>query len=313
MKIIQEILESEIFSQQPPVLVDIGASGEIYEKWEKISQYCICLAFDADDREFEITEETNKKYRKLIKINRIVTAESQTTADFYLTSSPFCSSLLKPDEKGLRPWIFNPLFKVEKTVQLDTITVNEALKQSNLDYVDWFKTDTQGTDLRLFMSLPEAIKAKILIVDLEPGIMDAYSNEDKLHKVMSEVSSHGFWLSTMIVKGVQRLKPDYANQLGKYLAERLVKRSPGWAEVTYLREPDLKTEREYLLLFIFSILEKQYGFAIETIDEGLTHFPTPLMQKCKAHTLALLNKNKVKVPLVILKRQIAKIFSKIND
>jgi hypothetical protein len=163
------------------------------------------------------------------------------------------------------------------------------------------------------MSLPEAIKAKILIVDLEPGIIDAYSNEDKLHKVMSEISSHGFWLSTMIVKGVQRLKPDYANQLGKYLAERLVKRSPGWAEVTYLREPNLKTEREYLLLFIFSILEKQYGFAIETIDEGLKHFPTPLMQKCKAHTLVLLNKNKVKVPLVILKRQIAKIFSKIND
>jgi hypothetical protein len=58
MKIIKTILESDYFAAAPPVLVDIGASGEINTKWKPIAPYSICIAFDADDREFHITKQT---------------------------------------------------------------------------------------------------------------------------------------------------------------------------------------------------------------------------------------------------------------
>ncbi|RYE57123.1 MAG: hypothetical protein EOP48_06500 [Sphingobacteriales bacterium] len=313
MKIISKILESAIFKDSPPVLIDIGASGEINSKWKSIARYCVCLAFDADEREFTITEQTSKDFRKLIKINRIVTATADTNATFYLTKSPFCSSLLEPEKQALSPWIFEKLFEVEKTVTLQTTTVNNALEQAGLHYVDWFKTDTQGTDLRLFTSLPSEIKKGILCVELEPGIIDAYQNEDKLYSVMKDISSAGFWLSNMIVKGVQRIKPEYAEKLGTFTTSRSIKASPGWAEVTYLRLPTIKSERDYLLLFVFSLLEKQYGFALEVLDEALKHYPTPLMEDCRKSVLVQLQKNKLTVPLVILKRQIKKIFSGIHD
>src|SRR5688572_2504704 len=114
MRIINKILESAIFINKPPVLIDIGASGEINSKWKSISRYCICLAFDADEREFTVTEQTSKDFRKLIKINRIVTAGGDSSATFYLTKSPFCSSLLEPEKTALSPWIFRKLFEVEK-------------------------------------------------------------------------------------------------------------------------------------------------------------------------------------------------------
>ncbi|HMH32288.1 MAG TPA: hypothetical protein VK543_04615, partial [Puia sp.] len=93
MKIIDTVLQSPCFADQPPVLIDIGASGELNAKWKAIAKYAICIAFDADDREFQITEQVNKNYKKLISFNRIVTTEQFEQADFYLTASPFCSSL----------------------------------------------------------------------------------------------------------------------------------------------------------------------------------------------------------------------------
>jgi len=72
MKIIDTILQSPIFLEQPPVLIDIGASGEINAKWRKIAPYSICLAFDPDTREFNITEEKNSGYKKIYKLKLFV-------------------------------------------------------------------------------------------------------------------------------------------------------------------------------------------------------------------------------------------------
>lgn len=201
MRIIDSILSSSHFEAKPPVLIDIGASGEINTKWNKIAPYSICIAFDADDREFRVTENTVSGYKKLLVINRIVTATESEFTDFYLTSSPFCSSLLTPEMEKLEPWLFKSLFEVEKTVQLQAITIQQALMQSGLSYIDWFKTDTQGTDLRLFLSVAEEIRQNILAAEFEPGIIDAYAGEDKLFTLMKEMPESGFWLSSMDVKG----------------------------------------------------------------------------------------------------------------
>jgi hypothetical protein len=62
--------------------------------------------------------------------------------------------------------------------------VQQALIKININYIDWFKTDTQGTDLRLFKTLPSKIADHVLAAEFEPGILDAYIGEDKLYSVM---------------------------------------------------------------------------------------------------------------------------------
>ena len=313
MEIINTILQKDIFQSVPPVLVDIGASGEINPKWKLIAPYSVCIAFDADDREFHITEQTNKSYKKLITFNRIVTSESMENADFYLTRSPFCSSLLEPDVKSLQPWIFSSLFEVEKKAQLHTITLHKALEQIKVNYVDWFKTDTQGTDLRLFEKLPKEVSGNILAAEFEPGIIDAYIEEDKLYSVMGYMHKNNFWLSSMVLKGVQRLKAVYKSELGSFSAGKIIRKSPCWAEVTYLRQPFLKDQRQILLLYIFALLEKQYGFALEIADFGSQNFQDKIFTDCKNAALKKLRTEKWKIPFVIFKRQFNKLFANIND
>src|SRR5450631_553509 len=262
MKIFDTILQSSFFKDQPPVLIDIGASGGIHPKWKTIAKYSCCLAFDADDREFQISEQTNKDFKKLVRVNRIVTALPSGNTPFYLTYSPFCSSLLEPDEEKLSPWLFKPLFEVKKITSLPTVTLGETLLSANISYIDWFKVDTQGTDLRLYKSLPARIQETILFAEFEPGILDAYKDEDKLYSVMQEMHTQGFWLSSMNVKGTQRLQNSYALQIGGFLSERIIRTSPGWAELTYFRNPEGLSIRNLLLMIVFALLERQYGFAL---------------------------------------------------
>src|SRR6185295_6412802 len=93
------------------------------------------------------------------------------------------------------------------------------------------------TDLRLFTELPGGILNGILAAEFEPGIMDAYKGEDKLHMIMREMDKGDFWLSTMDVKGTQRLNASYSKSRGSSFAKRSIRTSPCWAEVTYLRQP----------------------------------------------------------------------------
>ena len=314
MNIIQDILLSDYFNSHPPVLIDIGASGEINVKWKQIAPYSTCIAFDADDRDFQIEEEANKAYKKLITVNRIVTAHQANNQTFYLTSSPYCSSLLEPDENKLSPWVFKDLFRVEKITTLPAITIQEALKQAGISYIDWFKSDTQGTDLRLFTELPGGILNGILAAEFEPGIMDAYKGEDKLHMIMREMDKGDFWLSTMDVKGTQRLNASYSKSRGSSFAKRSIRTSPCWAEVTYLRQPfSNATQRQLLLLFVFAWLEKQFGFALEVTDYALTKFDDTIFKTCRQTLLKKIKAENWKIPLVILKRQLSKVFSNINE
>lgn len=317
MKLIHTILQRPCFHNEPPVLIDVGASGEIHAKWAAIAPYSICIAFDADDRDFTVTEATNKTYRKLITFNRIVTATPTAASTFYLTASPYCSSLLKPDLTKLAPWLFSSLFKVERATSLPTITLEAALTQSGLNYADWLKTDTQGTDLRVFKSLPPSLQQGLKIVELEPGIIDAYDGEDKLHTILRELPEAGFWLSDMVVKGTQRLHEKYIPQFGQFASSRIQRTSPCWAELSWLREARFQSERDILLLIVFALLEKQWGFALEVIDnagklpvqQAAQDFPA-MLQQCREAVHQHLRNQKLRLPWRLVNKKLSKLFSR---
>lgn len=293
MGLIDTILSRKEFQDQPPVFLDIGASGEIHKKWKRISKYAICIAFDADTRDFNPTPEVSKKYRKLHVINAIVSDQPTGNVDFYLTKSPYCSSLLKPRTEKLSQWSFAPLFEIDRKIPLKAVDINSVLKELSIDRIDWFKSDSQGTDLRLFKSLQTSVRDKVIIAEFEPGILDAYENEDKLHSVLSFMDSiNQFWLADLYIKGVlkishSRLKNIFTNLFVQKVASRIVKTSPGWGEMTYINSfinlPIMST-REILLGWVFSTMLNQDGFAYELACVGQENYNDPLFIKLKKNS-----------------------------
>jgi len=296
-KIIKKILSEPELKEKPPVLVDIGASEQIHNKWKKIAKYSVCLAFDADERDFQFIEKEQSSFRKLFVYNCIALDKDQNKADFFLTCSPYCSSVLQPDLVSLKPYLFSHLFEVQKKVELNSIHIQKALDNAKLDYVDWFKSDSQGIDLRLFKSLDERIRNRVLVAEFEPGILDAYIGEDKLYSVLKELINDRFWLSDIKLKGVARLPKElldaeFKSSTLKKLIKESLKKAPGWGEMTFINsfENSEFNRRQYLLGWLFSTLEKQHSFAFVLASRGYEKFNSDLFSELKKYSRCQMKK-----------------------
>jgi hypothetical protein len=266
-KIINKVMLQQSLQLKPPVLVDVGASGGLPKEWDYIAPYSISIAFDADTREFSCSETFSNRYKKQFLLNRLVTGESKDEVAFYLTESPYCSSTLQPDNLSLEPWTFRGLFTVNELIKMPSINLWDAIKSCGCNYIDWYKTDTQGTDLRLFLSIPEDVTLNSTVIEFEPGIIDAYVGEDKLYDVMAHMDRKPFWISRMYIAGSQRVdKQDLASipKLYQKYWDCFFKTAPGWCEITYINKfkDDNLGVREYLLGWVFTTLNYEHGFAM---------------------------------------------------
>ncbi len=279
--IIPNIMKHPSLIERPPVLIDIGASGSLPAQWKFLAPYSICVAFDADTRDFDIKETENKGWNKLFYINRLIASKTANNVDFFLTKSPYCSSSLCPDNESLLPWAFSPLFEVNETIKLPAVDLQSVLSKLGIDYIDWYKTDTQGTDQRLFDTLPKNVVSKIIAAEFEPGIIDAYLGEDKLHKLMAYMDKLPFWITHMEIKGSQRIDQDDLKSLSfvqQRSVESFLKTAPGWCEISYVNKLDDEeiTCREFLLAWTVAYIKSEHGFALHVAKKGQQKFGEPI-------------------------------------
>jgi len=316
--IIKKIFCRPELQQQPPILIDIGASGSLHPKWRKIAKYSWCIAFDADQRDFQFVESEKGNFKKLFIYNCIVSNEDAEGSRFYLTKFPYCSSLLEPNNEKLEPFVNSQLFEVEKEISLKTLSLNTVLNDLGIDRIDWFKTDSQGIDLRIFKSLSGKIKKQILVAEFEPGIIDAYKGEDKLYQILEYFQFQNYWLSDMEIKGVPRipydlLKKYFSSDFAFKLARESIQKTPCWGEITFFN--DFKNEetfgiREYLLAWVFATIEKKHSFALVVAKKGAERFKELIFVEMKKKSINLMKRDILK--LKFLPSAIAKIKSLFN-
>src|SRR2546422_10793417 len=267
-----ELLLSKL--DRRPVLFDIGAAVAPPEVWQPIAPHSVYVGFDPDLREMQTR--TDHPYHQAVIVNEAVTGDAgRSHAHFYLTKSPTCSSTLKPDVASLGEYLFADLFIVEREAGVRATTLDAVLDGLTLPGVDWLKTDSQGTDLRLFESLKPDRRARVLALDLEPGLIDAYIGEDLFVQAHKQLQRSGFWLSNLEVQGTVKMRSSTLDRLRALEpapifegAIRALKLSPGWVNARYLRtlrwlaQRDFGT-RDYVALWIFARLDDQLGFACD--------------------------------------------------
>jgi hypothetical protein len=261
-----------------PVLIDVGASAGPPEIWNAIGRHATYIGFDPDLR--DLVDLRDGRFGRAVMVNRAVTADAgRESVTFHLTRSPHCSSVLRPDTAVLDNYLFGELFTVEEKAVVPAITLDAVLDRLDLPGIDWFKTDSQGTDLSLFRSIGPAVRDRVLAVDLEPGLGDAfYRGEEVYTEVHRELKSEGFWLSDLVVRGSVRMRPATLRAVAEAGGvdpgemEQVLRPSPGWVEARYLRTLESLDEqpvgpREYLLLCAFALLDRQTGFALDVLAE----------------------------------------------
>ena len=69
--LVKMIMNEPEIKDKPPVLLDIGASEAIHPKWKKLAKYSICIAFDADERDFQFMGKKQTSFKKLYVYNSL--------------------------------------------------------------------------------------------------------------------------------------------------------------------------------------------------------------------------------------------------
>jgi hypothetical protein len=311
MNILNTVFQHHSLIAQPPVLLDIGASTGLPKLWRAIAKYSICVAFDPDRRQMEYIE-SERGFKQLYIFPAVVHADTTGQAVFQLAASPECSSMLPPNMVKLQDYLFAHLFTTVQTAMLPAATITQILSDLKLDYVDWFKTDSQGTDLRLFKSVPEHIRQKIIAAEFEPGIIDAYLGEDKMWQIMQYMAGAAFWCSSFRVLQTPRINADFAKRYFSRWQQRLLNtilpKAPGWTEIMFLNDFSGSglTEREFLLGYVFAMEQRQYGEALRLAELGAEKFADPIFPALRRHSL-----NKIKRQCWFSPALLLKIFQKI--
>ena len=86
--------------------------------------------------------------------------------------------------KGLFAFKFRHFCDLEKKVKLKFIILDEVLEENILNYIDWFKTDSQGADLHLFTALDSKVIDNVKFAEFKSGVIDAYCGEDKFYDLL---------------------------------------------------------------------------------------------------------------------------------
>jgi hypothetical protein len=285
----ERIFEHPALREAPPVLVDVGASYNLHPAWRRLAPYAIGVGFEPDRRGVTAMRASAKRFKHWISCDRIVVPGMEDSSPFYLTKSSYCSSTLQPDIAALSDWTFAELFEVKETQALPATQLAVVLKSHGLVHLDWLKCDTQGTDLRIFLSLPPDIRRRVLTVEFEPGLIDAYHGEDKLLTVLAAMEHEPFWLAQMEMQGVPRgRRANLRKRLGPAWTKAYLNFgpvAPGWANLSYLHRmtgEDMQGVREYLLAWVFATELNQPAFALELAESGMERFNDSIFSELAA-------------------------------
>ena len=282
MSLLDRIFGEPELREFPPVLVDVGAAGGVHPAWRRIARYAVGVGFEPDAREAAPLDAAQREFRRWIFCPGLAVPDrpAEGAATLHLTKSPQCSSTLPPRTAALAEWSFAEFFEVTERRQFPATTLVDALAAQGIAGVDWLKCDTQGLDLKLWQSLPAGWRSRVLAVEVEPGIIDAYDGEEKLGDVLAAFAGEPFWLAELAVGRVPRGGPAL---LEKYLGagaatwvRRLAPGAPAWANVHFLRdfarEPEPLDRRAHLLGWVWATLAGQHSAALTVADAGRRRF-----------------------------------------
>jgi FkbM family methyltransferase len=132
--------------------------------------------------------------------------EESKSVKFYVTSNDVgCSSLYKPMYHPVKECIEVPVFRLSQFFDL----------LPEINYIEYIKIDTQGSDLNIIKSGGDYIREKVVFVTLEPADGNEYSGAD--HNVTSEITKYMSSIGFMKINHPNTSDPTYVNS--KFIEE----------------------------------------------------------------------------------------------
>lgn len=183
-------MANNLLDNNPLWVVDVGASGGVDPRWGEFTGSYRGVLFEPDPREYDLLKARSQD--NLIVLNAAL-SDSAGTVDFYLCQKQEVSSAFLPNFEFLRKFPDADRFNVTQTIQVQTDTLDNQLKASGIEEIDFVKVDTQGCELPILRGGSECL-GTVVGLELEVEFAELYTNQPLFSELDSYVRAKGFSL-----------------------------------------------------------------------------------------------------------------------
>ena len=137
----------------------------------------------------------NTEDKQNIRSHQLGLSSSVGTTTLYSNSFAPTNSLFKTHLEGENTWGNTNVLKPLGELEINTITLDEFVKQNQIDKIDILKLDVQGAEYMVLEGAHETLKKrKVGIVYTEIITMPTYENQKSIEEIIAIYKSYGFEL-----------------------------------------------------------------------------------------------------------------------
>ena len=182
------------YRRSPLVLVDVGARGGLKGNWTPARQHLRLLGFEPDRDEFVRLEE---RLRASGAPDRYFNTALHNTAGemtLYVARDGGLSSIYRPNREFLDGFPDADRFDTVDVRQVRADTLDNVLRAAGIDDVDFVKTDTQGSELRVLEGGACILAGSVFGVEVEVEFAPVYTDQPLFADVDRYLRGLGFLL-----------------------------------------------------------------------------------------------------------------------
>lgn len=232
---------------KPLIILDVGCRWGFADKFIDDVENILVYGFDPDVEECERLDRFY--HNENIRLVPIGLSDLPGKRKLFLTNEPACSSLYQPDAMLTENYPALNCAKEMSTIDVDVSTLDIWAESVGINYVDYIKIDTQGSELAILKG-GEKVLQSVRFLEIEVEFNPIYKGQPIFSDVDFFLRKHGFvlWKFSNIVHYAQKgesditMKKDTINY-DHYRFEHEVRGGQlYWADAFYVRKEIVETK-----------------------------------------------------------------------
>ncbi len=186
------LVEKRAFEQDPLVVIDAGARKGFEKHWNHYEDQIKLIGFEPNEDSYK--ECIEKKSSSKTEYYPFALGRERGEKDFYITTYLSGCSLMKPDLQVAQRFGFEKNVTVKDKISVQTIDLDSFVNDYEIEYVDFIKLDTEGSELDIFKGAQKTVNNSVIGISTEVKFVKVQKDQPLFTDIDIYLRNLGFHL-----------------------------------------------------------------------------------------------------------------------
>jgi FkbM family methyltransferase len=231
--------ELGVFKNDPIAICDVGARGGFEPHWQVYGSQACLMGFEPDPIEFARLQANRASANQ--HIYPVALGKQRERRLFSVCHHPGGSSFYPADPNFIErfPPEYAQELTVTQTLEIDTVSLDEFVRDYHISTIDFLKLDTEGCELDILQGARNILQTSVLGLSLEVLFHDSMRHQPTFSEIDRFLQAMGFQLFDLeIYRHARRTLPRPTLTFGNTDIGQVL-----WGQALYLRDGVAEIER----------------------------------------------------------------------